>query len=417
MEVVARRGTYRHSAYWYAYHCGWTHSEAETYTGKYLDMHMYRPKMKERPGGEWRGRDWFAWRNAEKRLDSTFDPLMLGVCIARDIGVAMRNTVRTIADPTERDRMKRELMRDLRIVRRPFYYAREKERRRMLAAERRKIRRRRTTAPMPTPEEVMAAWNARKESREAMVRLGGIHPANNIMLAGSWYWLKGGIIDGSGVAKGISIDGGRETLVADVSMKGVLVGLHIKRGANNGSSDADVRNVNIVGNNAPNSIGVLVDGYDNTLSNMRIYAVVKGVVVNSGGNCLRDLHPLVAMKRDKGFYDSTVGFEINSGHNWMDFCYSDQFCTGFKFGPRGGGVLDKCFCFWYLSKPGMRHVGFSSVGKFNAKVQSPTVVFRNNGSTNCLLEVGAPGGKGYIKDADCGNVNDPRDASATYVRD
>ena len=138
MEVVARRGTYRHSAYWYAYHCGWTHSEAETYTGKYLDMHMYRPKMKERPGGEWRGRDWFAWRNAEKRLDSTFDPLMLGVCIAMDIGIAMRDTVRTIADPAERDRMKRELMRDLRIVRRPFYYAREKERRRMLAAERRK---------------------------------------------------------------------------------------------------------------------------------------------------------------------------------------------------------------------------------------------------------------------------------------
>ena len=174
MEVVARRSTYRHSAYWYAYHYGWTHSEAETYTGKYLDMHMYRPKMKERPGGEWRGRDWFAWRNAEKRLDSTFDPLMLGVCIAMDIGVAMRDTVRTIADPAERDRMKRELMRDLRIVRRPFYYAREKERRRMLAAERRKIRRRRTTAPMPTPDEVMAAWNARKESREAMVRLGGM---------------------------------------------------------------------------------------------------------------------------------------------------------------------------------------------------------------------------------------------------
>ena len=171
---IAKRGTYRHSAYWYAYHYGWTHSEAETYTGKYLDIHSYRPRMKERPDGEWRGKDWFAWRNAEKQLDSTFNPIMLGVCIAMDIGVAMRDTVRMIADPTERDRMKRELMRDLRIVRRPFYYAREKERRRMLAAERRKTRRRRTTAPMPTPEEVMSAWNARKESREAMIRLGGM---------------------------------------------------------------------------------------------------------------------------------------------------------------------------------------------------------------------------------------------------
>ena len=255
---------------------------------------------------------------------------------------------------------------------------------------------------------------------EAMVRLGAIHPANNIWLPGSWYWLKGGIIDGSGVAKGVSIDGGRETLVADVSMKNVLVGLHIKRGANSGSSDADIRNVNIVGNNATNSIGVLVDGYDNTLANMRIYAVAKGVVLNSAGNSLRDIHPLLAMKKDdQAFFARSVGFEVNGGNNWMDYCYSDQFATGFRFGPRGGGILDKCFCYWYLSKPWMRHVGFSSAGKFNAKVLCPTVAFRNSGATNCLLEVGAPDGRGFIRDAACNpsNINDPRDASAQYRKD
>ena len=37
--------TYTHSAYWYAYHCGWTYSEARTYAGKYLDMHTYRPRF------------------------------------------------------------------------------------------------------------------------------------------------------------------------------------------------------------------------------------------------------------------------------------------------------------------------------------------------------------------------------------
>ena len=168
------REMYRHSAYWYAYHKGWTHSEAGSYVGRYLDLHTYRPRMKERPGGEWRGKDWLAWRNAPKEPDSTFNPLLLGVAIAMDIGVAMRDGVRALADPQERERMRQELMRDLRIVRRPFYYARETERRRRLAAERRKIRRRRTTTPMPTPEDVMAAWNARKESREAMVRLGGM---------------------------------------------------------------------------------------------------------------------------------------------------------------------------------------------------------------------------------------------------
>jgi hypothetical protein len=86
----------------------------------------------------------------------------------------MRDTVRAIADPVERDQMKRELMRDLRRVRRPFYYAQEVERRRSLAIERRKIHRRRTTAPMPTPEELLAAWNERKSSRKAMIILGGM---------------------------------------------------------------------------------------------------------------------------------------------------------------------------------------------------------------------------------------------------
>ena len=102
---------------------------------------------------------------------------------------------------------------------------------------------------------------------EAMVRLGGIHPANNIRLVGSCYSFTGGVIDGSGVAKGISIDSGRETKVRDVSMKFVSLGLHIKHGANNNSSDCDISDVNIVGNKKPGSIGVLIDACDNTLPN------------------------------------------------------------------------------------------------------------------------------------------------------
>ena len=168
------RTEYRHSAYWYAYHCGWTHSDARTYAGKYLDIHSYRPRMKERPDGEFRGEDWFEWRNSDKLLDTGFNPLLFGVCIAADIGIAVRDEVRKLADPVERDRMKRELLRDLRSIRRPFYYARETERRRKLAEERRKVKRRRTTAPIPTAEELLAAWNERKSSREAMIRLGGM---------------------------------------------------------------------------------------------------------------------------------------------------------------------------------------------------------------------------------------------------
>lgn len=112
---------------------------------------------------------------------------------------------------------------------------------------------------------------------EAIVRLGAIEKANNIYVNGSNYGIYGGIIDGSGVADGISIDGGRETKIENVSIKHVRVGVHIKYGANNGSSDADVSDVNITGNGKVNSIGLLVEGYDNTFTNMRIADVHIGV--------------------------------------------------------------------------------------------------------------------------------------------
>lgn len=198
--------TYNHSAYWYAKNYGWTYSEAGTYTGRYLDMHSYHPKQRKLFEGihrhqygdaDWNedgnrmnadgrhcdssgedsksyGKNWFERRRSETLLDTNFNPLLFGICIAMDIGVAIREEVRKLTNPCERDRVKRELMRDLRIVRRPFYYFRETERRRQLAVERRKIVRRKTTAPMPTPEDVLSAWNARKTSREAMILLGGM---------------------------------------------------------------------------------------------------------------------------------------------------------------------------------------------------------------------------------------------------
>ena len=137
-------------------------------------MHTYRPRMRKGPDGVFRGRDWLKWRNSAPCPDSTFNPLVFCACAMVDIGLAMRDGASKFADPAERDRMKRELVRDLRRLRRPFYYERETERRRRLAVERRRVSRRATSAPMPTTEEVLAAWNVRKESREAMIRLGGM---------------------------------------------------------------------------------------------------------------------------------------------------------------------------------------------------------------------------------------------------
>ena len=149
------RTRYSHSAYWYARNYGYTRSDKTTLTEQYID-YCTRPS---RDGGTYL---------------HDFNPLILCTYAMIDAGLAVKRDIDMLRDPVERDRIKREMVQGLRSLRRPFYDARETERRRRLAAERRKINRRYTTAPAPTPEALLAAWETRKESREAMIRLGGM---------------------------------------------------------------------------------------------------------------------------------------------------------------------------------------------------------------------------------------------------
>ncbi len=149
---------------------------------------------------------------------------------------------------------------------------------------------------------------------EAMVRLGATYPANDTVTVGSNYSFKGGVIDGNGVADGISIDGGRETLVQNVSIKHTRVGLRIKYGANSGSSDADIFGVNIMGNGKKDSVGVLLEGYDNSLTNMRIADVYTGVWMKSAGNVMKNVHPLFTVAYED--YENSCGFKDEGGNNW-----------------------------------------------------------------------------------------------------
>jgi hypothetical protein len=104
----------------------------------------------------------------------------------------------------------------------------------------------------------------------AMVRLGARAPANNNRAPGSVYGLYGGNIDGAGRATGLSIESGRETRVQNVAIKRCHVGIHVKRGANSGSADCDIRDIDMTGNNEPGSVGLLVEAFDNTFTNFRM---------------------------------------------------------------------------------------------------------------------------------------------------
>ena len=252
---------------------------------------------------------------------------------------------------------------------------------------------------------------------EAMVRLGGIRPSNDIRTVGSVYSLTGGIIDGGGVAKGVSIDSGRETKVRDVSMKFVSVGLHIKRGANGGSSDCDIAEVNIVGNKRPGSIGVLVEGGDNTLANMRIADVQTGVKLIGFGNLMRNLHPLYTNPMDQ--YADSVAFHDLGGNNSYDRCENDHFSTGWLFTRDWcNAVLTGCLSVWYAPTKGYRHTAIRCEGMFGAHVSDMAITWRGKEAINTVLEVGRDGGGGYLRDimVDRRLLNGDGDAYLNYLR-
>ena len=230
---------------------------------------------------------------------------------------------------------------------------------------------------------------------EAMVRLGAKDAANDIYTVGSNYYLEGGIIDGNYRANGVSVDGGRETVVRNLSMKHTKVGLYIKYGANCGSSDCDIYNVNIVGTRTEDSVGVIVEGHDNTFTAMRIADVLVGFDIRSGGNFLRTIHPLFTL--DFSHFDKSCAFYDKKGTNWFDNCYADNFCMSFREGDMDkGSVYNGCFCFWYSPK-GDKHIAFKADGTFHSQLSLFKVDFNFGESKNVILEVGRDGGIGRFE--------------------
>ena len=235
-------------------------------------------------------------------------------------------------------------------------------------------------------------------STEAMIRLGAAEPFNDINTPGSNYYLTGGIIDGNGKANGISIDSGRETCIHHTSIKRTRIGIYIKWGANSRSSDADIHNVNIVGNGKVGSIGVLIEGCDNTLTNMRIANVQIGIKNYAPSQFLRNIHPLYTYGEYlKGHYEDSCAFWDDAMmESWYNNCYSDQFATGFRIKGGARHTYSDCFCFWYKAEDVVQR-GFAVDGKFDSIIKGCRVHFNwNSHDNNVYISVAEKGGNGII---------------------
>lgn len=243
---------------------------------------------------------------------------------------------------------------------------------------------------------------------EAVIQLGGKNPANDTHTPGSNYSLEGGVIDGSGVANGISINSGRETAVRDTSIKNTVIGLHIMYGANSGSSDADITGINIIGTGKTDSVGIFLEGFDNTITNVRIGNVFTGVHIKSAGNILRNIHPLYYS--DYTDYQNSCGFLIEAGNNWLDYCYSDQFAIGFRMTSNDRSTLHDCFCYWYAGGD-YAQTGIKADGEFNSIVTNFNAGFHPDAEKCYLLTFKKLGGDGSIENI---TVNENRLSSIAY---
>ncbi len=239
-------------------------------------------------------------------------------------------------------------------------------------------------------------------SDEAMIRLGGKDRYFRINATGTNNYISGGVIDGSGVAKGLSVDSGREYSIRNISLKFVTNGIHIKWNAEYGSNDSDIFNVNIVGMGIKGSVGLLIEGSDNTFANMRIANFEVGVRCSGGGNFLRNIHPLYIYKDDNDFshageieYLDSIGFDDLSNGTWYDICYSDNFATGFRMQSKTKSIYNSCFSYWYTTR-GDVAVGFHAKGQFNSVIKSSRIDLRNV-SDAAYIKVDEEGGSGSIE--------------------
>ena len=194
-------------------------------------------------------------------------------------------------------------------------------------------------------------WESDGTNR-ALISLGSYEKVNDISTPGSNFYVMGGVFDGSGIADGIAISAGRETLIKDVVIVNTRYGIHVKQGTNGNSSDTDIDDVTVIGNGEFDSVGVCFSGDDNTISNARISNVRYGMILSA-----TTFVTSCTVENTMGAR-GTAGFLIG-GRSYMSDCVSIDYDTAFDIGPGTVGYAKQCVALW-PSGEGEKHVAFTT---------------------------------------------------------
>lgn len=210
-----------------------------------------------------------------------------------------------------------------------------------------------------------------------MITLGTSWEYNTTAEAGYFYYFDGGTVDCSGVAEGIAIECGRNLQVRNTSIINTQLGFNIKNGTNGGSSDADIFNLNIVGNGKAGSVGMKCAGYDNIFASIKISNCQTGIYLTGGGLFCRDFD--ISLD-NPAIMDGSVAVRCNSTDNWyVNFNITD-YQQAFRMTPNWNArpVFDNITVNWTRSGEARHEVFSYPNGSFNGEVRNMVVKFNNS---------------------------------------
>lgn len=227
-----------------------------------------------------------------------------------------------------------------------------------------------------------------------MIHLGAIDETFTIDATGTNYYMYGGVVDGSGFVKGVVLEGGRETSIRNVTIKNVPQGLHVVYNEEYTSNDSDTEWVTIEGNGASNSIGLIIDGFDNTFSNMRISGFQTGVQVTKPGNLMHDIY-VKNLPSENIDYNVSKGFIDTGGGNWYDACRADNYRTAFYISGSSISILKDCHAYWSENRGSQYAI--ETDGRFSATVAEFRADFVAGNDNVLLVAASNVKGNGIIK--------------------
>lgn len=184
---------------------------------------------------------------------------------------------------------------------------------------------------------------ARNFSGSVVVDLCGKGTRTGIQNTKNITGVDGLIIDTNGKCGGILVERCCEARISNCTITnlGAYIGLQIDKPSESdgvNSSDAYIDNVIVLGesSNVAECTGMVINGHDNDIRNIRTNYVNIGIVINGSHNRIANAHPLRgAADNNFAIYQTSKAFVINNNFIYLTNCYSDNFAVGVDVAKAG----------------------------------------------------------------------------------